>query len=125
MKKFFYYWLPVYVYAGLIFYFSSLPTIPEPITRIIPQTLILHVIEYFIFGILLFRALVNSENTALKNNAILLSIIISIFYGITDEIHQHFVPGRIFGFLDVIADSIGSSLGIIINLKFYNKIRKL
>ena len=123
MKKILYYWLPVYAYAGLIFYFSSLPTIPPQITQIIPETLILHVIEYAILGILLFRALINSKNTVLKNNVILLTIITATFYGLTNEIYQHFVPSRVFSLLDVFADSIGSSLGIIINLKFYNKNR--
>ena len=124
MRDFIYYWLLVFVYAGLIFYFSSLPTIPPLILKIIPETFILHMIEYAILTILLFRALTNSKNSSL-NNTIFLSITIAVLYGVTDEIHQHFVPGRTFSVLDVFGNSIGSMLGIIINLKFYNKIRQI
>jgi VanZ family protein len=115
MKNFFYYWLPVYVYASLIFYFSSLPKIPEPIIEIIPQTLILHIIEYAILSILLFRAFTKSNNTNMRNNAVLLAIMIATLYGITDEIHQYFVPGRISSYLDIIANCIGSTVILIRN----------
>lgn len=108
MKKFLYYWLPVYVYAGLIFYFSSLPVIPSLIIEIYPETLVWHVIEYTILSILLFRAFINSKNITFRENAIHLAIIIAILYGVTDEIHQHFVPGRDFSHFDIIANSVGS-----------------
>ena len=110
MKNFLYYWLPVYVYAGVIFYFSSLPTIPPLIIEIYPETLIWHMIEYAIFSILLFRALINSKTTTFRENAIHLAIIISILYGVTDEIHQHFVPGRTSSLFDIIANSVGSTV---------------
>lgn len=109
MKKILYYWLPVLVYAGLIFYFSSLSLIPPVIIKIIPETLIWHMIEYAIFSVLLFRALANTNNIILKNNTALLAIIIATLYGITDETHQLFVPGRSFSYYDMIADLIGST----------------
>ena len=109
MKKFLYYWLPVFIYACLIFYLSSLPEVPL-VTEITKETLILHMIEYAILSILLFRAFTNSKNTVLRNNAIFLAIIIAILYGITDEIHQYFVPGRFLNHLDIIANGIGSSI---------------
>ena len=121
MKNFLYYWLPVFLYAGLIFYFSSLSTIPSVIIKIISETLILHMIEYAILNILLFRALTNSKNNKLRNNTIFLSIIIATIYGVTDEFHQLFVPGRTFSILDVFVDFIGSLLGLFVCLKFYKK----
>ena len=121
MKNFFYYWLPVLVYAGLIFYFSSLPTIPQPILEIIPETFILHMIEYAILSILLFRALINSNNV-LRNNVALLAITIATLYGITDEIHQLFVPGRVFSHFDIIANFIGSMFILTKNIIPKNKL---
>ncbi len=125
MKNFLYYWLPVYVYAGLIFYFSSLPTIPPIIIKIMPKTFVLHMIEYAIFSILLFRAFINSKNNVFRGNAIHLAIIIAILYGISDEIHQYFVPGRIFDRFDIIANSIGSAViltkNILVRGKLYFK----
>jgi len=127
MKKFLYYWLPFYAYAVLIFYFSSLPTIPSIIIEIIPETLIWHMIEYAILSILLLRSFINSKNTTFKENAIHLAIIIAILYGVTDEIHQYFVPGRTFDILDIIANSVGSAFvltrSIFIRSKLYFKHR--
>ena len=42
----------------------------------------------------------------------IIAILLGIFYGIADEIHQMFVPGRISSISDVIMDSIGSVFGV-------------
>ena len=129
MKKFFYYWLPVYVYAGLIFYLSSRPYVPSRIAGVILNSSILHMIEYAILSILLSRAFINSKNTIFKENAIHLAIIIAILYGVTDEIHQYLVPGRVFSALDIVANGIGSAFVLTKNVfarsKLYFKRRLL
>jgi len=127
MKNFLYYWLPVIAYATLIFYLSSIP-IPEPILIVTKETFILHVIEYAILSVLLFRALINSKNPILRDNAILLSILISMFYGITDEIHQFFVPGRTFTYLDIVANGLGSCIVLFGNnlfLSFEERVKRI
>lgn len=119
MKKFVYYWLPVFIDAALIFYFSSLP-VPPLIIEIIPETLIWHMIEYAILSFLLFRALNNTNSTVLRNNSTLLAITIATLYGVIDEAHQLFVPGRTFSYYDMIADFIGSSF-ILTKMLFLKK----
>jgi len=42
---------------------------------------------------------------------------LSILYGISDEIHQYFVPFRYSSVMDVVADGLGASLGISIYIK--------
>jgi VanZ family protein len=42
---------------------------------------------------------------------ILLAAALGTLYGVSDEIHQHFVPPRTPDILDVVADSIGACLG--------------
>ena len=67
----------------------------------------MHVIEYFLFGVLGYRAYENRHKY--------ISIIISIFgvlFGCFDEIWQSFIPGRHPSYYDVIADSIGVILGV-------------
>jgi len=102
-----------------------MPTIPQPIIEIVPDTLILHMIEYAILSILLFRAFINSKTPTFRENAIHLAIIVTILYGVTDEIHQHFVPGRVFSHLDVIANGVGSAViltkNIFVRSKLYFK----
>jgi VanZ family protein len=43
--------------------------------------------------------------------AALVAIAISSLYGVTDEYHQVFVPGRTFDVLDMAADAFGSVVG--------------
>ena len=51
-------------------------------------------------------------------NAIFYSFIFSFFYACTDEIHQYFIPGRAMAFRDVLIDSAGALLAmIIVNIK--------
>ena len=109
------YWFPVYIYAIFIFYLSSLPNpisiLPggiKPIFIFIDLSQITyHIIEYLILAILLYRALIQKLSI---NKTILLTIIFAIFYGVTDEIHQLFVPSRIFSFLDMLSNSFGAIL---------------
>ena len=42
----------------------------------------------------------------------LLSIAASTGYGISDEIHQYFVPYRSADIMDVLADMVGSCIGV-------------
>lgn len=59
------------------------------------------------FGILLHLSFRNSENLFLRRYAAILAILVGIFYGITDEFHQSFVPGRSSNQWDLLADGIG------------------
>jgi VanZ family protein len=98
-----------------IFYLSSIPlAFPEIVNRIDPTKFSFHVVEYSILGFLLFNASKNFN----------LSFLIGSFYGLSDEIHQIFVPLRMFSVLDWVSDVIGVILGIILfsYLKKKNKI---
>ena len=118
IKKFFTYWLPLYLYAGIIFYVSS---IPKPLPQIsIPYfDKFLHVIEYAIFGILAARAFKSSAQAALYKNFIIFAVLASVVYGASDELHQLFVSCRSCDAFDVTADLIGGTIGAI----FYGKYR--
>ena len=70
----------------------------------------MHFIEYFIFGILL----INCFNQYKIDKKITISIMISFIYIVSDEIHQIFVPGRAFEYLDIGLDLSGAILGIFI-----------
>lgn len=105
-------WVPVIVWAGVIFYFSSRPTI-ETTDFFLGDFLIkktAHLVEYGIFAILFFRALVSS-NVSVKK-AMLFSVVASFLYAVTDEFHQSFTPGRGPKFTDVLIDTTGATLSI-------------
>ena len=98
-------WIPVVLYSVLIFYISSIPgpEIPTPGGR---DLSFLHVPLFFGLSYLLFRTLENRGSKA----AIILAIVITAVYGIFDEIHQSFVPGRDFSYMDMLFDFLGASL---------------
>lgn len=123
--KVFNYWLPPIIWGTIIFSFSSLHTISTTDFYLgdflIKKTA--HIMEYGIFATLLYRALVNSNIK--KENAMWISILIAFSYGMTDEFHQSFTPGRTPTVRDVLIDTAGASIfiyGIIGNIKKMPKI---
>jgi VanZ family protein len=96
-------WLPVVIWAAVIFMFSSIPSLG---TGLGDWDTILrkgaHMTEYAILGLLLLRA-IGRELPALA---------IGIVYAISDEIHQHFVTGRHASPIDVLIDTVGLIIGI-------------
>ena len=117
IKKFLKYWLPLYLYAGLIFYVSSIPK-PLPHISIPNFDKFLHVIEYAIFGILAARAFKSSGQKALYKNFIMLAVFASVVYGASDEFHQLFVSCRVCDVFDLMADLVGGTIGAFLYGKY-------
>ncbi len=112
--------LPVIVWASVIFTFSSFPTVSTSNFYLWDFLLkkSAHVIEYGILATLIYRALVNYE--VKKDKAILVAIFLAFLYGVTDEFHQSFVPGRGPKFTDTLIDAFGGWLFVYV---FINKFR--
>jgi len=51
-------------------------------------------------------------------------VVFSVLYGVSDEIHQIYVPGRTPDSLDVVADAVGAALGVaaLASLKVIRKV---
>ena len=101
-------WLPVFAWAAVIFAFSSIPSLSSGLGEW--DTVLrkgAHVTEYAILGALLYRAL----------GVEALALAIGIAYAATDELHQHFVPGRHASPIDVAIDAVGVSLGMLVWLR--------
>lgn len=77
-----------------------------------------HFTEYFIFYLLVFNALYNDFN---KKTSLCLALLFVFIYASTDEFHQLFVPGRTGRFRDVIIDTSGGTLGLILMNIFVRK----
>jgi VanZ family protein len=76
---------------GLIFYFSSYPE-PIELPSFSYSDKLLHIVEYGILASLIYLAL-RDLNSA-KHHLVALAFAIAFLYGVSDEIHQYFVPGR-------------------------------
>ena len=103
------YWGPVCAYAGLIFYLSSQSHPEDQLPSFIGlfSDKILHAVEYAMLGGLFYRAFRWGTNDAVKPWAGLLAVAAASLYGLSDEIHQAFVPNRESSGLDWLADPCG------------------
>jgi VanZ family protein len=68
-------------------------------------------VHLLIYTILAFLFYLSFNKTGIRKYLLLLSFLFAIVYGITDEIHQLYVPYRDASIGDVMADSIGALLG--------------
>jgi VanZ family protein len=111
LKPFIFYWLPLILYCLLIYIQSANPS-PNQIPSIPFVDKVLHFAAYGILGILFYRAY---QTLRIRDNLpmlMLLSVVSASLYGISDEIHQSFVPFREAAVGDVIADIIGAFSGV-------------
>jgi VanZ family protein len=83
-----------------------------------------HVIIYMGFGLLLNPTLSSSKNEVLSKYAVPFSLLIGTLYGITDEVHQYFVPYRSASSMDLFANFVGLLLAQLLFL-FYLGIKRL
>jgi VanZ family protein len=105
-------WGPVLLVMGLIFYFSSLPDPGGPPGGISDKAA--HVLIYAALGAWLLRALAGGRTMAMTLPRILAAAALGALYGVSDEIHQYFIPPRTPDILDVVADSAGALAGAIV-----------
>lgn len=99
-------WLPVFVSYGFIFYLSSQTGTTLDSAGLGKEYLHVsgHFMMFFVLGCSLYFATKN----------ILLSILIGLALGCSDEFHQRYTPGRSVELKDVIVDTIGISIGTIL-----------
>ncbi|MCD6535092.1 MAG: VanZ family protein [Deltaproteobacteria bacterium] len=104
------YFIPFLLYCLLIFWLSS-QSDPGHLSPFAVPDKIAHILEYSGFGFLLMRMLtfINPEQNIVRQLIWVLSG--ALLYGLSDEIHQYFVPGREFSWMDLLADGAGGYLG--------------
>jgi VanZ family protein len=100
------YGVPVLAYAGLIFLLSSVSKFPDVVPSFFGFDKLAHFIEYYFFGCLICRWLLNERPVFASRHAVFLTILLGAFYGISDEWHQSFVPGRDASFWDALFDAL-------------------
>lgn len=98
-------WIPVVLWAGVIFAFSSIPSLG---TGLGTWDLVLrkaaHLAEYAILGAVVFRAVRHGP----------LAVALASAYAATDEVHQTFVAGRHGSPIDWLIDTAGVVAGVVL-----------
>lgn len=115
--KTFFYRLPPIVLCCFIFWQSSYPgMVSEPLFPYDDK--VMHLSAYGLLGFLAARALKkeNSKWSVLRIS--LMAIVFSCTFGLSDEIHQAFVPERTASAWDFLADCAGAAAGSLLYMKF-------
>jgi hypothetical protein len=98
-------WVPVIACATLIFALSGIPSLSTGLgTWDLAGRKLAHVSIYALLGALLLRATGRS----------VASFAAAVVYAVSDEVHQHFVPGRNGAPLDVALDAVGVLAGVLV-----------
>jgi VanZ family protein len=73
-----------------------------------------HALLYAGLAVLVVRALAGGWRRPLTLTGALVAVLICTVYGITDELHQRFVPPREADVLDVAADAAGTMAAVLL-----------
>ena len=118
--------LPPFLWALLIFILSSRPNpisfLPYETIWEIEHTRILgvrgdnilwgiaHIFTYGVLAFLVVRAFAHHWDPTPR--LVWIAFAVTLLYGVSDEIHQLFVPGRGFQFYDILMDGVGALIGL-------------
>lgn len=113
-------WAPVGIWAGIIYFLSSIPSLNTGLGLV---DFVLrkgaHMTEYGILTALLARAFYRTRPDWRMFRIVTLSGLFALLYAMTDEFHQHFVYGRTASVHDVVIDSCGIGLTLLILRRKY------
>ncbi|MDY0186872.1 MAG: VanZ family protein [Syntrophus sp. (in: bacteria)] len=137
------YWLPVLIWMGVIFSMSTgtfsadhtsrfigpflrflLPGHPEHDIAMLHGLIRKagHVTEYFILGLLFFRALRGNAPQGWQLRRVFYTILAVAVFALSDEFHQSWVASRTASLVDVSIDSAGgvlSQIAILLKNRFF------
>ncbi|OPY84401.1 MAG: VanZ like family protein [Syntrophus sp. PtaU1.Bin208] len=137
------YWLPILIWMGVIFGMSTGAFSADHTSRIIGPLLHLlfpglpeqdielfhgmirkagHVSEYFILGLLFFRAVRGNSSRRWRLRWALTAILAVVLFALSDEYHQSWVASRTASLVDVSIDAAGgvlSQIGILLKEKLF------
>lgn len=108
MKRWLWVWGPAVAQMALIFAISSLRDAPLPDNV---SDHFGHGLGYAILAVAMFRACAGASWAGVSLRSGALAIGASVLYGLSDELHQMFVPGRSAAWDDVVADLYGALIG--------------
>ena len=129
--RYFKYWIPLVLWMSIIFWMSTeefseqntslviepvirhlMPSISQGKVKMIHWAIrkLAHLAEYFILGILLFRAFRSGSKELRIQRWAFYSILFVVLYAASDEFHQSFVSTRTASLFDVGIDMLGGTL---------------
>lgn len=112
IADFIFHWLPVIIWAAVIFKISDgkVPLVSSVYWQDFAIKKFAHVTFFGFLAVLIYRGL-RGEGMQRKN-AVKWAVVLTAFYGATDEFHQFFTQGRESRIRDVGFDTIGAMLAM-------------
>ena len=102
-------WGPAMGLMAAIYFVSDRSDAPRLMGGI-PDVLA-HAAAYTVLGAATLRGLAGARRAAATARAALFAAVLAAAYGMADEFHQSFVPGRTAELRDVLADALGAAAG--------------
>jgi VanZ family protein len=100
-------WALVVLWMSVIFYLSSRSTLPMPKGILANlESIAGHFAVYAVLALLVNYAL--SETSISSVRRMTYAFVFAVVYGVTDEFHQSFVPGRDAALFDLAIDALGA-----------------
>lgn len=103
-----YYYVATAMYCVGIFWLSSQPELPDVGIEVPFADKFAHMIAYGGLAGLVSIGIRRSNASVPPSVQWLIPVAFAVLYGVTDEVHQRFVPHRAFDLWDLVADGIGA-----------------
>lgn len=106
-------WLPALLYMGVIWILSSFAVIETPfeLDQFPHHDKVIHFFEYAGLAFFIAHAVMRTWSEHSRIRVAALAVLLTSMFGLSDEIHQSFVPGRHADVFDLVADIAGSLAG--------------
>lgn len=108
-------WLPLLAWSAAIYVVSGQSRLPQVTTDRLQEivSVLAHVLEYAILAWLVLRVL-RINNWGEPRSRVVITLLFCLVYALSDEWHQSFVPGRTPDVLDVLADTTGTAMSLVL-----------
>jgi VanZ family protein len=115
-------YIPLIIYWLILFIATTLPAQRLPSVGFTDK--VNHFIAYFVLAVLVNLTLIYQRKSRfLFEKATVATIVICLFYGAVDELHQMLVPGRFAETLDWVADALGAFTGVLFVYFLKNRLK--
>jgi VanZ family protein len=123
ISRFIKFYFPALIWMGVIFYFSSIPSLKytEEVTPEIILRKSAHFFEFAILTVLYWRIFLMAHHVNFKKSYLFTFFLASLFAA-SDEFHQTFTPGRSGLFIDFVYDAV--SIFLALQLILFFRMRK-
>ncbi len=110
---------PALFWTALLFTLSSISNLKAPQINLGFEDKIYHFLVYTVYGIFLTRAFYRQRRfLSLRRHFLLAAFLAGTLFGLSDEFHQSFTPGRAVEWGDWLADTVG----ILFSLYLVNRV---